>query len=118
MEVGLDAVQLANLKAAEVDVNIHIKATLNITPFIARQKVNVFLLDKVGTGLLSDNPTLLAAKNRLVWRVPAVLTLPGRGRLGQVGAIGVDVQTDEILGDDDLITQIRDHANQLVAGSP
>jgi len=49
--------------------------------------------------------------------VPVALALPSRGRLGQVGAIDVDVQTGEVLTDDTLISDITRHANQLTAGS-
>ena len=56
-------------------------------PFVAREKVNVLLLDKVGTGLLSETPALVAAKGRLRWRVSAVFLLPRRGRLAKSGPL-------------------------------
>lgn len=117
MDVMLDETTLARLKGAQVDINVHVTATMNITPFVARQKVNVLLLDKVGTGLLSDTPALLGTEGRLRWRVPVVLALPGRGRLGQVGIIDVDVQTGEVLWNQLLIEDITHHANWL-ATSP
>jgi len=117
MAIVLDEAMFAKLQAALVDINAHVTATINVTPFLARQKVNVFLLDKVGTGLLSESPDLAAIGGRLYWRVPVALNLPGRGRLGQVGAIDVDVQTGEVLTDDTLISDITRHANQLTAGS-
>ena len=116
MEVMLDEAMLTKLQATQVDINIHVSVSINITPFVARQKVNVLLLDKVGTGLLSDPPTLVATEGHLRWRVPVILALPGRGRLGQVGTIDVDVQTGEVLADDLLISDITHHANQLAAG--
>jgi len=118
MNVVLDDVLWAKLKAAEVDINVHVKTTINVTPFVARQKVNVFLLDKVGTGLLADAPDLVMAGQRLLWRTPVILSLPGHGRLGQVGVVDVDVQTGEVLGDQTLITGLTNHANQLAANSP
>lgn len=85
----------------------------NVTPFVARQKVNVLLL--VGTGLLSETPALVAAEGRLRWRVPVALSLPWRGRLGEIGAIDVDVHTGEVLADDILIRDLTHRANQLAA---
>ncbi len=117
MEVMLDEALLTKLRTAQVDITIHVTATMNITPFVARQKVNVLLLDKVGTGLLSENPVLLAAEGHLRWRIPVVLALPGCGRLGQVGAIDVDVQTGEVLADNTLLNDITQHAGQLATSS-
>lgn len=116
MGVMLDQAMLTQLQAAQVDINVHVTATINVTPFVARQKVNVLLLDKVGTGLLSESPGLAAIGGRLCWRVPVALALPGRGRLGQAGVVDVDVQTGEVLADDILISDIARHANQLAAG--
>ena len=117
MAIVLDEAMLAQLQAAQVDINVHVTAKINVTPFVARQKVNVLLLDKAGTGLLSESPELATSRGRLYWRVPVALALPGRGRLGQVGVIDVDVQTGEVLTDDLLISDITRHANQLAAGS-
>ena len=117
MAIALDEAMLAKLQAAQVDINVHVTAVLNVTPFIARQKVNVLLLDKVGTGLLSEPPDLATWAGRLYWRVPVALSLPGRGRLGRVGTVDVDVQTGEVLADHALISDIARHASQLAAGS-
>jgi hypothetical protein len=115
MDVVLDETLLAKLQAAQVDINVHVTASINITPFVARQKVNVLMLDKVGTGLMSETPALVAAAGRLRWRVPVVLSLPWRGRLGEAGTIDVDVQTGEILADDALLRDLTHRANQLAA---
>lgn len=74
------------------------------------------MLDKVGTGLLAETPKLVAADGRLSWRVPVILALPGRGRLGEVGTIDVDVQTGQVLADEPLLSEIARHANQLAIG--
>jgi hypothetical protein len=112
MDVVLESF-LEKMKSTEVDISIHVKATINITPFVARQKVNVLVLDRIGTGLLAENPDLVATDGRLRWRVPVVLSLAGHGRIGQVGTVDVDVQTGEVLADDDLIKTINQHAIQL-----
>ena len=116
MTVELSEV-LPQLEAAEVDVTIRVSAKLNVTKVAARRKVNVFVLNEIGTGLGGDTPTLIIYNDRLCWRVPVVLALPPKGRLGQVGHIDLDAQTGEILADDQLIQDIADHAERLVAGS-
>jgi hypothetical protein len=113
MDVILDETYLAKSESAEVDVTIHVSAKVNITPFVARQKVNGLVIDHLGPGLISESPALVASNKRLVWRVPVVLTLPHRGRLGQVGTIDVDVQTGELLADDLLLANIAQTADDL-----
>lgn len=48
---------------------MQVTVAINITSFVARQKVNVLLLDKVGTGLLSEIPALVAADWKQVFLV-------------------------------------------------
>jgi hypothetical protein len=117
MEVLLDNALLSNLKGSQVDINIHVTTTMNVTPFVARQKVNVALLDRVGTGLLAGEPVLMAAEGHLRWRAPVNLALPGRGRLDQVGSVDVNVQTGEVLMDHALADELARHASQLAASS-
>ncbi len=90
---------------------------VNVTPFIARQKVNVFLLDKAGTGLLSGSPGLAIIGERLCWRIPVTLALPGLGRVGKVSSVDVDAQTGEVHADGALIDDIIRRANRLMANS-
>ncbi|MFZ0547788.1 MAG: hypothetical protein WAM60_20240 [Candidatus Promineifilaceae bacterium] len=116
MDVVLESL-LEKMQTTELDINIHVKATFNVTPFVARQKVNVMLLDRVGTGLLAESPDLVATDGRLRWRVPVILALPGHGHVGQVGTVDVDVQSGEILADDALIESIVQHATQLAPSS-
>jgi hypothetical protein len=116
MTVELSKV-LPQVEAAQVDVTIHVSTKLNVTQVAARRKVNVFVLNEIGTGLGGDTPTLVINNDRLCWRVPVILALSPKGRLGQVGQIDVDVQTGEILADNQLIRGITDHAERLAAGS-
>jgi len=106
---------LAQLKPAKVEINIHVSAIVNVTPFVARQKVNGVLVDKVGTGVISGDPDLTITEGRLCWRVPIILALPGGGNLGQVGTVDVDVQTGEVLADDLLLNEIARYADRLAA---
>jgi len=116
MTVELDQI-LPQLEAAQIDITIRVSTRLNVTQVAARRKVNVFVLNEIGTGLGGDTPTLVLYQERLCWRVPVILALPPRGRLGQVGQIDVDAQSGEILANDQTIRDIADHATRLVAGS-
>ena len=102
---------------SQVDIQIHISSPMNVSPVIARRKVNALLLDHVGTGVYADDPELLARDGRLYWRVPVILALPTLGRMGQVGTVEVDVQTGEVLANDATWQQISDHAENLFAGA-
>ncbi len=116
MAVELSEV-LPQIEGAQVDITVRVSTKLNVTQVAARRKVNVFVLNEIGTGLGGDMPTLVIQNDRLCWRVPVILALAPKGRLGQVGQIDIDAQTGEILADDQLIRDIADHAERLVAGS-
>jgi hypothetical protein len=106
----------ARLQSGHVEINVRVSAAMNYTPVAARRKVNVLLLEKVGTGLYGDDPKLVV-NDRIRWRVPVILALPAIGRLGQVGEIDIDVQTGEVLAEPDLLKEIATHATRLVAGA-
>ena len=73
MSANIGGVQVP--PGATVDIHIHISAPVNITPFIARQKVAAFVLSEISTQLLADTPVLNVGE-RLFWSVPVVLTSP------------------------------------------
>ncbi len=108
---------LPPLQAAQVDIRIHVSATLNVTPFIARQKVGGLVLSEAGTGVGADEPSLIVTSARVVWRVPLFLALPGLGRLGEVGEIDVDAQTGEVLADRAALERIIENAERLAPNS-
>jgi hypothetical protein len=81
----------------KVQIKLEVAAECNITPFVARQKVNRFLLLSVGNLLMADDPSLDISPNALRWRVPVVYALPDRGILGKVGELFVDADNGQIL---------------------
>jgi len=97
---------------ATVDIHIHVTAPVNITPFVARQNVNVFVKTEISTQLRSDPPDLVVGE-RLCWSVPVVLGFPDRGIVGKVGEILVDAATGELLIDKEKTQRIRDEAHRL-----
>jgi len=108
---------LPQIRAAQMDIQVHVSVTLNITPFVARQKVGGLVLSEVGTGIGADEPTLVLSNKRVVWRVPVFLALPGLGRLGQVGEVDVDAQTGEVLADQPTLNRMIDNANRFAPDS-
>jgi hypothetical protein len=119
-EVGM-SVELQNvlpkLTSAQVNISVNVTATLNITAYTAKRKVNALVLNRVGTGLFGDEPSLVVTDKSICWRVPVFVSTVARGRLGQVGQIDVDAQTGAILADDNLLKAIGDHAERLVTGT-
>lgn len=89
-------------------------AGVQISVFMARQKVNVLMLERVSNLLLADEPELVqVSTDRWVWRVPVDLTLPSRGRVGRVGEVEVDARYGEIRYSEELLVQIADRAKEL-----
>ena len=103
---------IAPPQSSKVDIDIKISATVNISAFAARRKVNGFIVDEISTNMHGLEPSLIVGQ-RLAWRVPIVLSIPPRGDLGIVGEIDVDVETGEILYTRALITEIKQHAREL-----
>jgi hypothetical protein len=102
---------------ASVDIHIHVTAPVNITPYVARQKVTGFVILEVGDLLGADQPELIVG-DRLCWSVPVVLYSPNRGAVGKVGEILVDATTGELLVEKDTVQRISDAADRLAERSP
>jgi hypothetical protein len=49
----------------------------------------------------------------VVWRVPVLLSAPSKGRIGVTGSLDVDVQTGELIVNDQLVNTIETEANRL-----
>lgn len=81
---------------AEINLKIEVKSRFNITSLVACQNVNLFLLFNLGNLVTAGEPILLIGE-KLRWRVPVIYSLPGKGQLGQVGELAVDVETGEII---------------------
>lgn len=95
--------------SAMPDVNIQ------ISDFVARQKVNVLMLEQISNLLLAGTPRLVEDKERgWVWRVPVELTFPARGRVGQVALLDVDTRHGFIYYDASTLEGIQ-HQTDLLA---
>lgn len=104
-------------QGATVAIRIEVTAPVNISPFVARQKVTSFLIQEISSQLRGDPPNLNVGE-RLCWSVPVVLTSPARGIVGRGGAILVDAATGELLADADTVQRIADEAERLAQRSP
>ncbi len=101
-----------------------VSPTIQISAFVARQKVNVLVSRRVSNLLLAGEPTLIPATDpdqaptsppAWVWRVPVELTFPSHGRVGSVGEIEVDAQYGEVRYTDDLLARMTAEADRLAA---
>ena len=101
----------------------HAPAQVQISAFVARQKVNVLMLEQVSNLLLAGDPALeQTAGGRWQWRVPITLTFPAHGPVAQVGELTVDAQHGNIDYDDAHLARItaeaERQANQVLAAAP
>lgn len=86
--------------AVEVEYRIEIRTDLQVTARSARHEAARFLLHNVGNLASAGDPALLLAAGRIRWKVPVLYGTPGRGVLGQIGDLLVDVETGEVLLDE------------------
>ncbi len=92
---------------------------VQISAFVARQKVNVLMLERVSNLLLADEPALeQPPEGQWQWRVPVDLTFPSHGRVGRVGEVVVDARYGRVYYDDALLTQISAEAEHLANQTP
>ena len=103
-------------QSGQVQVNISVTATMNISAYAARHKVNAFVMNEISYMLHSTQPKLVVA-DRLFWRVPVVLSLKSRGDVGEVGTIDVDVETGQMRVDHKVIEEIDARAEALASHS-
>ncbi len=89
-------------------------AQVPVSALMARQKVNVLMLEYVSNLLLADEPTLTRRlDDKVVWRVPVDLTFPSRGRVGHVAEIDVDAQYGCVFYDDAALARVEQAARRL-----
>lgn len=110
---GMDAAEAFEHWLDNKLLAVRLKSQVEIPASIARQKVNVLMLEHVG-GLLAAEPTLIQLETgHWVWRVPVDLAFPRYGRVGQVADLDVDARFGMIDYDDNRLEQIRQKAHQM-----
>ena len=95
-----------------IQLTIQVTADFNYSAQAAQRLARRFAADEISYLLRVGEPTLVAGE-RIVWRIPIVLALPGHGPVGQVGMIDVDVEHGRIQVTADQIEQIRLRAQEL-----
>ena len=107
--------QQRDIDRGQVRVDIRIQAELNVSAFVARQKVTAYVLDNVSDHMAAEEPSLVVEGEQFLWRVPVTLAVLPHGRLGQVGTIDVDAQSGQLQVTSQLIEDVRRNARSLVA---
>jgi hypothetical protein len=87
--------------------------SLDINAQEAQRLVNQQVVTELGTGLIARDPELIANGERVVWRVPIVLSLPSLGDLGHVGTVDVDAESGDLLINTDDQERIIQRARGL-----
>lgn len=77
----------------------------------ASRIANAYLIDNVGDLLEAGVPQLSGSSR---WDIPIILGNVRQGRLGEVGTIGVDVQSGEVLFTQEARTEVEKRAELLV----
>jgi hypothetical protein len=79
----------------KVELDVKRSFEIKVSAEEARRKIRWWLRDEVSMLIDAEPPTLVVGE-QVVWRVPAVLSAPGTGRVGVVGVVEVDVATGEM----------------------
>lgn len=100
-------------------VTIELKRSfeIKVTAEEAQRQVNRWLLNEVSYMMHSGSPQLVIGE-RVVWRVPAVLTSPQVGQVGVVGSVDVDVETGLMDTTPECQASIIQRAEELAATLP
>lgn len=91
---------------------------VNIDAVAARRKVNGYLGREISMMMMGTTPALVYSEDRLVWRVPILITSPFRGQLGVIGVVDVDVRTSELIIPLNLEATLHANANAILKDSP
>lgn len=84
--------QAAIPEKGNVELNIQRTFEIKVTAKEAQRQVNRWVLLEVSCVMGAEPPTLVVGE-RVVWRVPVVLTASHVGIVGEAGTVDVDVQT-------------------------
>lgn len=92
---------------------------LPVSAFVARQKINTLMLDRVSNLLMTYEAELRWPENgKPVWHVPIYMTSSSKGRIGCVGGLNVDAQTGEVKFNEADLARIASEAERLVRDFP
>ena len=101
----------------KVDLDVKRSFEIKISAEEARREVRWWLRDEVSMLIDAEPPTLVVGE-QVVWRVPAVFSAPGSGRVGVVGLVEIDVTTGEMNVTPELKAAIEHQAEALAERLP
>jgi hypothetical protein len=101
----------------KVELNIQRTFEIKVTAEEARRKVNRWLLDEISYMASADPPTLIVGE-QVVWRVPAWIGVPHVGRINEVGAVEVDVETGEMNALSECKVEIEQNLERIKSQVP
>lgn len=81
---------------AEVRYRMDVSFRVAITPIVARQNANVYLLMNVGNMLSAGEP-VLSLRDRPYWKAPIYCAFPEFKRREKIGELAVDMNNGAIL---------------------
>jgi len=100
-----------------LDLNLHLKADIQITPQQARKQVSVYVGNHIADLLHGEMPDLVVRSDGTFWRVPVVLSSRSLGRIGVVGVMDVDVKSGELSLKKESISNIEQNAQRFATGA-
>ena len=100
------------------ELDVRIATTVQIPALQARRLVNRYFMNYVGKLLHGMLPETLVVENEhIYWQVPIVLSGGREGSYGTVGTVRVDVKSGELIITDQLIAEIKQNAQRIVASA-
>lgn len=110
-QVEFEKIKIPRTK--NIQFKFELKGEFNITSFVARQKVNRYLLMNTGNLIHSMEPDLVIG-DQLCWKVPIGYSMPGKEFLGEVGFVFVEATNGNlILENSTSINEIEANAERL-----
>ncbi len=100
---------------AQVRYQLDVSFQCSITPFVARQNANVYLLMNVGN-MLSAGDALLSLSEQPCWLLPIFCAFPDLNHREKIGDLAVDINSGAILLEQSNPTSpqaIENHVEQI-----
>jgi len=104
-------------RTGKLQFDLRVSADVNFSATAARRRVGRFVADEISYLMRGGEPDMVIA-DRIYWRVPVLLTLPGHGSIGTVGDIDVNIETGQLRVTPELIAEIQQRATDLTASQP
>ena len=94
--------------------NSEVFVTVNIDATTARRRVSGWCGGYVATTCGGGLPELVVKDDKAFWRVPIVFTVVGKGVVGEIGAVIVDAQTNELIdASEEVASTMRTNASAM-----